>query len=136
MDRLDEDRKKLNKKQECTLAVRITAANKLIFVDRNDIKTEVLSAASASQPSVVMCNSLGFSANGIQVVVDEDIALGSILRLCIDMPEQKPIFLVGEVMWQRADTGGICLGFLVYESDDSDIADWKQSIANRLNRQH
>jgi hypothetical protein len=107
----------MGEKQECTLAVRITAANKLI---------------------VMMCNSLDLSANGIQVVVDEDIALGSILRLCIDMPEQKPIFLVGEVMWKRADTAtrGICLGFLLYECDDSDIADWKQWIADRLNRQH
>ncbi len=97
---------------------------------------EVLSAASESQASVVMCNSLDLSANGIQVVVDQDIALGSILRLCIDMPEQEPIFLVGEVKWKRADTatGGIRLGFLLFESDDSDIAEWKQWIADTLNK--
>ena len=95
---------------------------------------EVLSAAAESAVNVVMCSSLDLSANGIQVVVDEDIALGSILRLCIDMPEQEPIFLVGEVKWKRADTasGGICLGFLLFESDDSDIAEWKQWVADRL----
>tara|TARA_R110002072_G_scaffold13418_2_gene56130 strand:- start:19823 stop:20179 length:357 start_codon:yes stop_codon:yes gene_type:complete len=95
---------------------------------------EVLSAAAESAANVVMCSSLDLSANGIQVVVDEDIALGSILRLCIDMPEQEPIFLVGEVKWKRADTasGGICLGFLLFESDDSDIAEWKQWVADRL----
>ena len=95
---------------------------------------EVLSAGADSAANVVMCNSLDFSANGIQVVVDQDIALNAILRLCIDMPEEEPIFLVGEVMWKRADTatGGIRLGFLLFESDDSDIAHWKQWIADRL----
>jgi hypothetical protein len=95
---------------------------------------EVLSASADSDTNVVMCSSLDLSANGIQVVVDQDIALGSILRLCIDMPDEEPIFLVGEIMWKRADTatGGICLGFLLFESDDSDIAEWKQWVANRL----
>ena len=95
---------------------------------------EVLSAAAESSTNVVMCNSLDMSANGIQVVVDQDIPLGAILRLCIDMPGKDPIFLVGEVKWKRADTatGGICLGFLLFESDDSDIAAWKQWVADML----
>ena len=95
---------------------------------------EVLSSAADSAANVVMCSSLDFSANGIQVVVDQDIALNAILRLCIDMPNKEPIFLVGEVMWKRADTatGGIRLGFLLFESDDSDIAEWKQWIADML----
>ena len=95
---------------------------------------EVLSAASDAESNVIMCSSIDFSANGIQVVVDQDIPLNAILRLCIDMPEKDPIFLVGEVMWKRADTatGGICLGFMLFESDDSDIAEWKQWIADML----
>ncbi|MFN3238049.1 MAG: PilZ domain-containing protein [Pseudomonadales bacterium] len=95
---------------------------------------EVLTAAENSAANVVMCSSLDFSANGIQVVVDEDIALNAILRLCIDMPDKDPIFLVGEVKWKRADTatGGIRLGFMLFDSDDSDIAQWKQFIADML----
>jgi hypothetical protein len=95
---------------------------------------EVLSSGSPSASNVVMCTSLDFSANGIQVTVDQDIKLGAILRLCIDMPDKEPIFLVGEVKWKRADTatGGIRLGFLLFESDDSDIAAWKQMIADML----
>lgn len=96
---------------------------------------EVLSSSADAASNVVMCSSLDFSANGIQVVVDQDIALNAILRLCIDMPDKDPIFLVGEVKWKRADTatGGIRLGFLLFESDDSDIANWKQMIADMLN---
>lgn len=95
---------------------------------------EVLTAADDADSNVVMCSSLDFSANGIQVVVDQDIALNAILRLCIDMPDKEPIFLVGEVMWKRADTatGGIRLGFQLFDSDDSDIAEWKQWIADML----
>jgi len=96
---------------------------------------EVLTGASDAPAKVVICNSLDLSANGVQVVVDQDIPLGSILRLCVDMPGEEPLFLVGEVKWKRADTatGGICLGFLLFESDDSDIAKWKQWVADRLN---
>lgn len=95
---------------------------------------EVLSAAEPDESNVVMCSSLDFSANGIQVVVDQDIALNAILRLCIDMPDKDPIFLVGEVKWKRADTatGGIRLGFMLFDSDDSDIAEWKHLIADML----
>jgi hypothetical protein len=95
---------------------------------------EVLTGASNDPANVVICNSLDLSANGVQVVVDQDIPLGAILRLCIDMPDEEPLFLVGEVKWKRADTatGGIRLGFLLFDSDDSDIARWKQWVADRL----
>ena len=96
---------------------------------------EVLSAASDSPGTVIMCNSLDLSATGIQVVIDEDLAVNSILRLCIDLPDREPIFLVGEVMWKRPDpeSDGVRLGFLLFESDDSDIADWKLWVAEMLN---
>jgi hypothetical protein len=95
---------------------------------------EVLSSDTDAPANVIMCSSIDLSANGVQVVVDQDIPLGSILRLCIDMPDEEPLYLVGEVKWKRADTatGGICLGFLLFESDDSDIAKWKQWMADRL----
>ena len=97
---------------------------------------EVLSSESYSKNNdVIMCTSLDLSANGLQVVVDNDIALGSILRLCIDLPDKEPIFLVGEVMWKRPDPGTDCtrLGFSLFESDDSNIEEWKLWMADALN---
>ena len=93
---------------------------------------EVLS--SEEDKGVIMCTSLDLSANGLQVVVDNDIPLGSILRLCIDLPDKDPIFLVGEVMWKRPDTDSDSkrLGFLLFESDDSNIEEWKLWMADAL----
>ncbi|MFT7687992.1 MAG: hypothetical protein ACI9FB_003350 [Candidatus Azotimanducaceae bacterium] len=93
---------------------------------------EVLS--SEENNDVIMCTSLDLSANGLQVVVDNDIPIGSILRLCIDLPDKDPIFLVGEVMWKRPDpdSDSIRLGFLLFESDDSNIEEWKLWMADAL----
>ena len=95
---------------------------------------EVIASDSKSAGTIVMCNSLDLSANGLQVIVDEEISIGSILRLCIDLRDAEPIFLVAEVKWQRpdADTGGFRIGFLLFESDDTDIQRWKELVAELL----
>jgi hypothetical protein len=85
---------------------------------------EVIASTSSAPGNIVICNSLDFSANGLQVVVDDDIAAGSIFRLCIDLHDQDPIFLVAEVKWKRPDTQGYRLGFLLFESEDTDINRW------------
>lgn len=96
---------------------------------------EIIASASNSAGSVIICNSLDLSANGLQVIVDEDISLGSILRLCIDLKHADPIFLVAEVKWKRPDeSGGFRIGFLLFESDDTDIQRWKELVADLLSR--
>jgi len=98
-------------------------------------ETIFIEMLSGESNDVIMCTSLDLSANGLQVVVDSDIPLESILRLCIDIPDKDPIFLVGEVMWKRPDpdSDGIRLGFLLFESDDSNIEEWKLWMADALN---
>jgi|TARA_Y100000310_G_scaffold282900_1_gene304487 hypothetical protein len=97
---------------------------------------EVLSTSADHHeaPRIIICNSLDLSANGLQVVVDEEMPLGSILRLCIDMHDRDPLYLVGEVMWQRrnAKSEGYCIGFSLFESDDTDIQSWKEVVADLL----
>ena len=95
---------------------------------------EVLASDVSTPGSVIMCNSLDLSANGLQVVLDEEITSGSIFRLCIDMQQNDPIFLVGEVKWKRPDPDGegFRIGFLLFESDDTDIARWKRLVADML----
>lgn len=96
-----------------------------IFIER------VSSSVDNSSPAnVIVCNSLDLSAKGLQVVVDESIEIETILRLCLDIKDRDPIFVVGEVKWQRPDTetDGVRIGFLLFESDDTDIDAWKQAI--------
>lgn len=96
---------------------------------------EIIASDSTSAGSVLMCNSLDLSANGLQVILDEEISLGSILRLCIDLKDADPIFLVGEVKWERPDpeSGGFRIGFLLFEAEDTDIQRWKDLVASLLN---
>ncbi|HJN49845.1 MAG TPA: PilZ domain-containing protein [Pseudomonadales bacterium] len=98
---------------------------------------EVLSTAADHQEGsrIVICNSLDLSANGLQVVVDEEIPVTSRLRLCIDIHDRDPVYLVGEVIWQRRDdeSEGHRIGFSLFESDDTDIRSWQEVIADLLN---
>ena len=98
-------------------------------------ETIFIELLSGESNDVIMCTSLDLSANGLQVVLDSDIPLESILRLCMDIPDRDPIFLVGEVMWKRPDpdSDGIRIGFLLFESDDSNIEEWKLWMADALN---
>lgn len=81
---------------------------------------EVIASDNTSAGNVVMCNSLDLSPHGLQVIVDEELSIGTILRLCVDLRDAEPIFLVGEVKTQRpdAETGGYRIEFEIFESDD------------------
>jgi len=95
---------------------------------------EVLSSTTEDNGDVIMCTSIDLSANGLQVVVDNELAVGSILRLCVDLPDKEPMFLVAEIKWKKPDpnSDGFLLGFLLFESEDTDIAEWKLWIADML----
>ncbi len=95
---------------------------------------EILACDSHNAGNILMCNSLDLSENGLQVVVDDDMPAGSIFRLCIDLKDSEPIFLVAEVKWQRPDpdADAFRIGFLLFESDDTDIQRWKELVADML----
>ena len=94
------------------------------------IEVMASSADHTSPGNVIVCNSLDLSASGLQVVVDKAIPVNSILRLCLDIKDREPIIVVGEVKWQRpdAETDGTRIGFLLFESEDTDIEEWKTAI--------
>lgn len=97
---------------------------------------EVMSSSfdNSSPPAVVICNSLDVSANGIQVALDDNINVGSILRLGVDLGDDtETIYLVGEAKWVRQDEEQYKVGFELYDAQDTGIAEWKQSIADLLN---
>ncbi|MCZ6503719.1 MAG: PilZ domain-containing protein [Gammaproteobacteria bacterium] len=98
------------------------------------IFVEILASDSHNAGNVLMCNSLDLSEHGLQVVVDDEMPAGSIFRLCIDLKDSEPIFLVAEVKWQRPDpdADAFRIGFLLFESDDTDIQRWRELVADML----
>ena len=87
-----------------------------------------------SRPAnIVICSSVDISANGLQVRMDQPVPVGSILRLCAQFGGgRKSLYVVGEVKWLREEFGHYCIGFALFESEQTDIIAWKNLIAGHL----
>lgn len=105
------------------------------LTDRATVFVERLAAEyDNSRPaSIVICRSIDISANGIQVRMDQPVPVGAILRLCAQFHDNRQsLYLVGEVKWLREDRGQYCIGFNLFESEQTDILAWKELIVERL----
>ena len=103
--------------------------------EQTTIFIEVCSANfdNSSPAKVIICNSLDISANGIQVQMDEEVAIGTILRICAQSPNSDhDLYLVGETKWIKPEDDHFNIGFELYEAEDTDIASWKELIATML----
>lgn len=99
-----------------------------VFVER------VAADYEQSRPAdIVICSSVDISANGLQVRMDQPAPLHSILRLCAEFGDGRtPLYVIGEVKWVREEAGSYCIGFALFESEQSDIIAWKEAVAGRL----
>ena len=101
------------------------------------IFVETYSTPSGDQhlPNIVISKTLDLSANGVQVVMDHPVPVGSILQLGVDFGGQPPRFhLIGEVRWVRKTENSrhFLVGFQLLDSDDCHIEAWKHKIASLL----
>lgn len=89
---------------------------------------------STRPASIIVCHSLDISAGGLQIVIDQSIPVGTILRLCAQFHGgRESLYVVGEVKWLRADHHDLYqIGFALYDSDQTDIVAWKELVAGRL----
>jgi len=95
---------------------------------------EVDSGDKDSSTQIIISNSVDISANGMQVVIDRPLLVGSIHRLCLQLgdPEQR-LYLTALIAWSRAliDDEGFAVGMQVLESQGTDVLQWKEWIAER-----
>jgi hypothetical protein len=87
------------------------------------------------KPSVVLkCESIDLSANGLQVLVDEALVIGAIHTLLIEFDaHDKPFKLIAEVRWVKPHAQGYLIGLSLYDSEGTEIIDWKFMMAKSLN---
>ena len=95
---------------------------------------ETFSAPSgeALNNNIVISKTLDMSANGIQVVMDRPIHLGSVLQMCVSFGgDEERFYLVGEVRWvaKSEDNEHFLVGFMLLESDKSHIENWKHKVS-------
>jgi hypothetical protein len=92
------------------------------------IETQAAPDSSTQQESILICNSVEISANGLRVCVDEELETGAILQLGIELPEmEQPLYVVGEVRWcssAREPDRGYYAGFKLLDSDGTDYDIW------------
>jgi hypothetical protein len=85
--------------------------------------------------NMVISKTIDLSANGFQVLMDNPLPLNSILRVCLETANHpQPFILAGEVIRQSGTVlpGQYSIGFQLLESEQTDIAEWKKYIAQRL----
>lgn len=85
--------------------------------------------------SIVISKTIDVSANGIQVVMDKPLPLGSILQFCLETKGGDERFhLAGEVMWlsETAQQKQYLVGFKILDAEQTHISEWKQYICQRL----
>ena len=114
----------MNKPEERRNETRLNN-NTTIFV-------EVCSASpdNSTLGNVIICNSLDISANGILIEMDQEVAIGSILRICAELHNSKQaLYLVGEAKWVRAEGAHFNIGFELYDAENTDFPGWKKLVA-------
>ena len=103
--------------------------------EKTTVFIEVCSASfdNSAPANVIICNSLDISANGIQVQMDEEVPIGTILRICAEFgSSDHALYLVGETKWVKPEDDHFNIGFELYEAENTDIAGWKAVIARML----
>lgn len=83
-------------------------------------------------PNIVISKTLDLSANGLQVIMDRPINLGSILQLCVAFTDNDERYnLVGEVRWvaKTRFEQHFLVGFMLLDSDHCHIEKWKHCIS-------
>ncbi len=107
---------------------------------RLNLGAEIYVETVSSEPGentpaeVIRCEAVDLSANGLQVLVDTKLTSGAIHTLIVDMDQRDEVFkLTAEVRWVRPHSDGFLTGLLLYESDGTEIVDWKLTVAKYLN---
>lgn len=101
-----------------------------------EIFVEVTSAGPEedSAPEIVRCEVLDLSSTGAQLLADEDMQIGAIHTLVIDLDDHNPTYrMAGEVRWAGSNKDGYLIGFEFLDSEQTGIDDWRILLENFLN---
>jgi len=110
-----------NQRQEYRLATQLT-----VFIELGDEKS--------NDPIIVISRSLDISANGLRIITDRELPVGSIVRSCVQSLDiEQRFLLITEVKWSQPwqESGEFLVGLALFDSQDSHIQEWKEFIAGQ-----
>lgn len=98
------------------------------------IEVEAKEPGSSKPGKVLSCDAVDLSANGLQVLVDDPLTSGAIHTMIVELDADRGMFrLSAEVRWVKPHSEGYLTGLSLYESDGTEIIDWKLMVARYLN---
>jgi Tfp pilus assembly protein PilZ len=87
----------------------------------------------AESGRMITCKTMNVSRGGLQVILAEEITVGAILQIGVDLPgADGTLYLAGEVRWclpSNDQQNPWMAGFQILNADDSDIERWVALIA-------
>ena len=96
---------------------------------------ELIAATIDTPATIVVSKSVDISANGLRVITDREMPIGSILSSCVQLNESGRRFMLStEVKWSQTHlkTDEFLIGLALFESEDTDIQAWKEFIAEQF----
>src|SRR5262245_38439025 len=88
--------------------------------------------AAAGSGRTISCKTMNVSRGGLQVILAEEMFVGAILRIGVDLPgAEKTLYLAAEVRWclpSRDEQNPWMAGFQVLNAEDSDVERWVSLI--------
>jgi Tfp pilus assembly protein PilZ len=83
---------------------------------------------------MVTCKTMNVSRGGLQVILVEELTVGAILQIGVDLPgAEDTLYLAGEVRWclpSNDEKHPWMAGFQLLNANDSDIDRWVTMIAS------
>ena len=106
--------------------------NRLPILSVAFIELESPAPGETDSGTLATCKSLNVSQDGLQVELEEEITVGALLQISVELPNaDEPLYLVGEVRWCRptGDAEGSWLaGFQLMNAVNSDIGHWRDLV--------
>ena len=107
---------------------------------RLNIGAEIFIECVSAEPGetagseVLRCEAVDVSANGLQVMVERKLVQGAIHTLVVELYRSDEVYrLTSEVKWVAQKEGGYLIGLALFDSDGTEIIDWKLAMAKFLN---
>jgi hypothetical protein len=95
------------------------------------IEVESVEPDQADTGRVIVCETVDFSANGIQCNLTEKLAVGAIFQVALVLPTFDKVYkLSAEVIWLRSMGNTYATGLRFFDSEGTEIVDWKLTISD------
>ena len=79
---------------------------------------------------IVICKTRDVSESGMQLIMDNPIRKGRIVRACLDISPHEPVYVIARVVWQNRREQDYYHGLVLISASESDTQGWKDTVEN------